>query len=313
MNRFLAVGAGLAIDRMVGEPPTPVHPVAWFGSAMGTVERWLWPEPLETTTTGTTAALLRGAIYTTTGVALGLTAGVLVRSDTVAVALSVAGRELRSVASRIGDATLEGGLGAARAELPALVGRDPSELDESGIAAAVIESVGENSVDAVVAPALWALAFGARGALVYRAINTMDAMVGHRSVRYERFGTSSARLDDLANHVPARLFAALMALAVPRSAGDIVHTIRRDAGAHPSPNAGVAECAMAAAIDRQLGGPLRYGDRVEDRPALGSGERPTANDIARAVDIADRVERLLLGLVLLLGTLIGLGRLRSTR
>ena len=155
------------------------------------------------------------------------------------------------------------------------MGRDPSLLDESGIAAAVIESVAEKSVDAVIAPAFWAAIAGAPGAAAYRAINTMDAMVGRRNERYERFGWAAARLDDVANYVPARIFAGLAVGLRPSQAKDIVTAVRRDAPAHPSPNAGVAEAAVAAALGRQLGGPLRYGTVREDRPPLR--RRPPAN------------------------------------
>ena len=172
------------------------------------------------------------------------------------------------MASRIGE------LAGSGEELPSLVGRDPSELDASGIAAAVIESLAENSVDAVIAPAFWAAVAGAPGAAAYRAVNTMDAMVGRRDDRYGNFGWAAARLDDVANYVPARIFAGLVVVLCPHRAGEIIAAVRRDAPAHPSPNAGVAEAALAAALGRRLGGPLRYGDTEENRPLLGDGPRP---------------------------------------
>ncbi len=294
ISRSGAVALGLLVDRMLGEPPNSYHPVAWFGSAMLRVERRLWP--VDAHEAGGNARPL-GAAYAAVGVSLGAAAGAGVRNTTVAVATSVAGRELRLVADRIAHAADRGGLEAARAELPSLVGRDPSELDASGVAAAVIESVAENSVDAVVAPVFWALVAGAPGALAYRAVNTMDAMVGHRSPRYERFGTAAARLDDVANYVPARLFALSMMVSNPRKARLIARTVRRDARHHPSPNAGVAESAMAAAIGRQLGGPLRYGERVEDRPFLGDGARPVPADIGTATQLASRAELVIVGLL----------------
>ncbi len=273
---------------------------------MQRVEQRLWP----TDTGRQRHGRRRGVVYAALGVSLGATGGWVVGSTTVAVALSSAGHELRDVASRIGDAALAGGLDAARAELPSLVGRDPSQLDASGVAAAVIESVAENSVDAVVAPVFWALLAGAPGAVAYRAINTMDAMVGHRSPRYERFGTAAARLDDVANFLPARIFAALVVLVSPSGARSIMATVRRDAGAHPSPNAGVAESAMAAAIGRQLGGTLRYGERVEHRPTLGDGARPMPEDIDQAVRRAELVENLMIAVLLVAGIIGSLGRRR---
>ena len=220
------------------------------------------------------------------------------RSTASAVALTAAGRELRSVAMGIADLLEAGDIDAARAELPRLVGRDPSELDESGVAAAVIESVAENSVDAVVAPVFWAIVAGAPGAMAYRAVNTMDAMVGRRDERYRNFGWAAARLDDIANYVPARLLAALVTALRPRQARAIWTATRRDAPAHPSPNAGVAEAAVAAALGRELGGPLRYGTRQENRPRLGQGPRPTTDDIRPAVHLASQAELLMVALAL---------------
>lgn len=262
--------------------------MAWFGIAMQGIERRLWCD-----------ARMPGVVHAAAGVALGAASGALLGSVPAVVALTVAGRELRRVAAGIEQHVVAGDLQAARAALPALVGRDPRALDASGISAAVIESLAENTVDAVVAPAFWGLVAGAPGAAAYRAVNTMDAMVGHRGERYGRYGWAAARLDDLANLVPARLYAVLVALARPGRAGDVVRLVRRDAAAHPSPNAGVAETAMAAVLGRELGGPLRYGIRAEDRPRLGEGPRPDPGDIDRAVQAGDRAE-LTLGTVLVL-------------
>jgi adenosylcobinamide-phosphate synthase len=244
-----------------------------------------------------------GVAYAAAGTSLGLLAGAGARSVGLAVGVAAAGRSLRATARRIEECLLADDLDAARTALPGLVGRDPSVLDASGMSAAVVESLAENSVDAVVAPAFWGLVAGAPGALAYRCINTMDAMVGHRSPHYERFGWGSARLDDVANLLPARLFAGLVVLCRPMQAVRVLGIIRRDAGAHPSPNAGVAESAMAAALACRLGGPLRYGSRDEVRPHLGDGPRPTAADIARARRLADDTELALVALLVLIAAL----------
>ncbi|MCY3631821.1 MAG: adenosylcobinamide-phosphate synthase CbiB [bacterium] len=284
----LGAAAGLVIDRLVGEPPADAHPVAEFGKAMERVEQALWADRRRA-----------GVVYAAVGVAIGAAGGRLMRSTATAVAVVAAGRELRRVAMRIGEAVVVGDIAAARAELPTLVGRDPAGLDESGIAAAVIESVAENSVDAVIAPAFWGAVAGAPGAAVYRAINTMDAMVGRRNERYSNFGWAAARLDDAANYVPARVFAALVAVLNQERARQIVDTVRQDAPAHPSPNAGVAEAAVAAALDRKLGGPLSYEGVAEERPFLGRGSQPEPDDIESAVRLADRVEIAAIGLLVL--------------
>jgi adenosylcobinamide-phosphate synthase len=279
MSPFAARAGGAALgllaDRVLGEPPAGLHPVAGFGQLMQAVEsRWYGDRRG------------RGVAHAALGLLVGAGAGAALRSTTAATYLAVAGRELASVALGIGAALEAGDVDRARAALPSLVGRDPSGLDEKEIARAVVESVAENTVDAVVAPALWAATAGAPGVSAHRAINTMDAMVGHRNERYARFGWAAARLDDVAAWVPARATAALVAAVRPRSAGAVIVAVRRDAPAHPSPNSGVAEAAFAAALGLRLGGESRYGERVELRPALGSGRPPGAADVRAAVRLS---------------------------
>jgi adenosylcobinamide-phosphate synthase len=242
-----------------------------------------------------------GAVHATVGVGAGVAAGVALRSTAAATYVAVGGSALGDIACQVAGALAQGDLPAARALLPSLVGRDPTALDEKEIARAVVESVAENTVDAVVAPALWAAVAGGPGALGYRAVNTLDAVVGHRSPRYERYGWASARLDDLAGWVPARVTAALVAAARPSTAGEVWRTVRRDARAHPSPNAGVAEAAFAAALGLRLGGLNRYGTRVELRPPLGSGRPAEPADIERAVRLSRHVGLLLAGLLAAIG------------
>lgn len=306
--RLLGTGGGLLLDRVLGEPPAQLHPVAAFGTWMGIVERRLF-EP----------TLGRGAAYAATGAAVGVGAGVALRAAlgraggavpvAAAVGLASAGRSLGDAATAVGAALERGDLDRARSLLPTLVGRDPSTLDAAEIARAVVESVAENTVDAVVAPAFWASVAGAPGALGHRAVNTMDAMVGYRNDRYARFGTAAARLDDLAAFVPARLTALLVVAARPSAAGEIWRVVRRDAAAHPSPNAGVAEAAFAAALGVRLGGANRYGDRVEVRATLGDGRAVEAGDIARAVRLS-RDCTLVLGGVLASAGAVSLRRSR---
>ena len=275
MSRAVLASAGILADRLFGEPPSPVHPVVAFGRVMRAVEREMYGD-----------SRIAGVGPAAVGTGLGVVAGGVVGSTAVSTWIAVAGRALAAAALDVASALDADDLPRARALLPALVGRDPSDLDEKEVARAVVESVAENTVDAVVAPALWAALLGAPGALGYRAVNTLDAMVGHRSARYRRYGWASARLDDLAGWAPARATAALVAVVRPRAAAAVVTAVRRQAPAHPSPNAGVAEAAFAAALGLRLGGESRYGDRVELRPPLGAGRPAERGDIARAVALS---------------------------
>lgn len=281
-----AAAMGLVIDAVLGDPPDRAHPVAWFGTAMTAWERATYRD-------NRTAGVVHAAV----GTVLGATAGRACRSTAAASAVAVAGHGLREAAGSIASRLAEDDLPGARALLPSLVGRDPSDLDAGEIARAVVESVAENTVDAVVAPALWAAVTGARGALAHRAVNTMDAMVGHRNTRYDRYGWASARLDDAAAWVPARVTALLVAGVRPTAAARIARAVREQAPAHPSPNAGVAEAAFAAALGVRLGGENRYGERVERRPDLGAGPAPGHTDIGRACRLCRDVT-IALGLVL---------------
>ncbi|MFN2608989.1 MAG: adenosylcobinamide-phosphate synthase CbiB [Acidimicrobiales bacterium] len=277
-RRALGAAAGVLADRLVGEPPAAAHPVVALGGAMGALEAALWRDDRGP-----------GVGYAAAGLGLGAAAGAAVGSTAAATTLAVGGRALVRAAGAVGRALDAGDLDAARALLPALVGRDPAGLDEKDMARAVVESVAENTVDAVVAPALWGAAAGAPGALGYRAVNTLDALVGHRCTRYRRFGWASARLDDAAGWVPARVTAALVVAVRPRSGPGVWRAVRRDAPRHPSPNAGVAEAAFAAALGLRLGGPSSYAGRIELRPSLGNGRPAEPADIPRAVALATDV------------------------
>lgn len=297
-DRVFAYGAtaGLLGDLLLGDPRRG-HPVAAFGRAAGAVERMLWRDHRG-----------RGALHTVVcvggAVALGAAATRAARSSTAAsVALTatatwavVGGTSLAREAGAVARALRAGDIDGARARLPHLCGRDPQALDADGIARAVVESVAENTSDAVVGALVWGAVGGVPALLGFRAVNTLDAMVGHRSPRYLRYGWASARLDDLAGWPGARLTAVLAALAGddPRGA---VRAWRADAARHPSPNAGPVEASFAGALGVRLGGTLSYAGRVEHRPVLnGAGGRPVrVTDIDRAVRLSRRVGWLALG------------------
>lgn len=280
-----AVMAGWGADRLLGEPPTAVHPVALFGSAMTRLEQHLYGDDR-----------WRGVVYTAIGAGVGAAVGFLARksagplvSTVVVSGFAMAGKMLESESRRVARALDDGDLVEARRRVGMLVGRRTDELGESDIARAVIESLAENTTDAVIATMFWATIAGATGAASHRCINTMDAMVGHHNPRFERFGWASARLDDLANWLPARLTTGAVIIARPRRAVDVIRTVRRDAARHPSPNGGLVEAAFAAALGLQLGGSNIYDGEVDDRGLLGDGKQPVGADIERAVVLARQV------------------------
>ncbi|MBQ0977743.1 cobalamin biosynthesis protein [Micromonospora sp. M61] len=296
-----AVGllAGYALDRLLGDPRR-WHPVAGFGQAAGALERRLY-RPDRTAGVAFTALAVGGPVL------LGAVAAAATRHRPVTRAVLVAastwtvlgGRTLRHEATVMGRTLRAGDLPAARQRLGHLCGRDPSTLGESELARATVESVAENTSDAVVAPLVWGAVAGLPGLLGYRAANTLDAMVGHRSARYARFGTPAARLDDVLNLVPSRLTGLLTIAVAPVAHGDrqrAWQVWRRDRNDHPSPNAGQCEAAMAGALGVRLGGRNVYFGRSEVRPFLGDGPRPEARHLKRAARISGAVGLAAVGL-----------------
>ncbi|GGR64024.1 MULTISPECIES: cobalamin biosynthesis protein [Streptomyces] len=300
-DRTYAYGAAAGVlgDLLLGDPRRG-HPVAAFGRAATAVEGALWHDHRGW-----------GAVHTAVcaggAVALGALAARAVRpSRTASVALTAAatwavvgGTSLAREADAIGRALAAGDVEAARARLPHLCGRDPQALDADGMARAVVESVAENTSDAVVGALVWGAVAGVPGLLGFRAVNTLDAMVGHKSPRHRRYGWASARLDDVAGWPGARLTAVLATLAGPDPRGAL-RAWKADARKHPSPNAGPVEAAFAGALGVRLGGTLSYGGRVEHRPVLngGAGRPVRVTDIDRAVRLSRRVGLLALGTTL---------------
>jgi adenosylcobinamide-phosphate synthase len=291
-TRSRAVGllAGWLADLVFADPRRG-HPVAGFGTVSEALERRIYRD----TRLGGVAHVgtLLGAV-TLLGVAVervGARLGLLAKTAALAAATwsALGGTSLLRTVSDMSDRLTAEDVGAARRLLPSLCARDPDALDRDGLASAALESLAENTSDAHVAPLFWAAVGGVPGALGYRAINTLDAMVGYRSPRYARFGWAAARLDDLANIVPARATAALVVVTAPLVGGSpagAVRAWRRDAARHPSPNAGVVEAAFAGALGVRLGGPTRYPHGLEIRPTLGDGPPPHVADLRRAVALS---------------------------
>lgn len=287
----------LAADAVIGDPDwlwrRLAHPVAMIGRAIAALDRALNREawsPARRKSGGVIAILLLVMVALFAGyaiealiprglagnIALGLLASTL-----------IAQKSLYQHVARVHAAFDSGGLTAARDAVSLIVGRDPASLDESGVSRAAIESCAENFSDGVVAPTFWLATLGVPGLLAYKAINTADSMIGHRSDTYRDFGWASARLDDLVNLVPARIAGLLLVLAAPLARGSMASALRtmwRDARNHRSPNAGWPESAMAGALGIKLAGPRRYAEGLVDDPYLNAnGRDATLADIRRAL------------------------------
>ncbi|MEV0551807.1 cobalamin biosynthesis protein [Nocardia salmonicida] len=281
---------GFVLDRVFADPRR-WHPVAGFGSAAAALEA-------KTYVNDRRAGVVHEVIAVGSVVGIGLLVtrgrgrgGVLVTA--LATWTALGGRSLVRAGFAMADRLEADDLAGARELLPSLCGRDPSVLDADGLARAALESIAENTSDATVAPLLWGAVAGVPGVLGYRAVNTLDAMIGYRNERYERFGWAAARTDDVANLVPARvtgLLTAGLAPIVGGSSSGALRAWRRDAGGHPSPNAGVVEASMAGALGIGLGGRTEYRHGVELRPTLGDGPAPTAGDLRRAVRMSAGVQ-----------------------
>jgi adenosylcobinamide-phosphate synthase len=283
--RIFGVLAGYLADLALGDPARG-HPVAVFGAAAARLERLTYRDDR-----------LAGAMYV--GVLVGAVGALAAALRSVpgfgglATFVSLGGTSLARTGLLMSELLDDGDVDAARRLLPSLCGRDPAPLDAPGLTRAALESVAENTSDAQVAPLLWAAVGGAPGVLCYRAVNTLDSMVGYRSPRYLRFGWAAARLDDLANYVAARVTAALVVACAPvvgGSSSDALRAWRRDSARHPSPNAGVVEAAFAGALGVRLGGPTQYRHELQVRPTLGDGRVPTVVDLRRAVVLSRVVQ-----------------------
>jgi adenosylcobinamide-phosphate synthase len=310
MSAARAIGLllGVAADGALGDPKR-WHPVAGFGWASQRLERLLYRDDKASGAVYT--GLLAGATVLA-GIAVeraGRRRPVLQMVSTAAATWAVlGGRSLAVEGAAIGRELDAGAVTEARDRLPNLCGRDPRTLDSNALARAAVESLAENTSDAVVAPLVWGALAGVPGLLGYRAVNTLDAMVGYRSPRYRRFGWASARLDDLVNLAPARLAAALTVLGAPVVGGSsrgAWSAWRRDAAAHPSPNAGQVEAAFAGALGVRLGGRTVYEHGVEERPVLGDGRMADAGHVTRAVELSRVVGVLTAGVAVLVALLRG--------
>ncbi len=303
---WLVAPLALLIERLVGYPPglfrAVGHPVTWMGALLtwleaqlnsGEARRWKGVAALAVLLV-TSLAVSLAIVWVTRLIPFGWLLEAVVASSLLAQ------KELGRAVKAVADA-LAVSLDSGRFAVSHIVGRDPHALDEAGVARAAIESLAESTSDGIVAPLFWMLLLGLPGIVLYKAANTADSMIGHRTERYLAFGWASARFDDLVNWIPARLTALLIAGAaflVPRA--DPEHawgTALRDAKKHASPNAGWPEAAFAGALGLALGGPRSYAGETHDLPTFGDGRSDLrAGDILSALVLYWAAMNLLLGI-----------------
>jgi len=292
--------AAMALDAYLGDMNRVFniikHPVVWIGELISFLDQKLNRE-----NRSDASRTVRGAIVVLFIVSLCFIIGLAVTwfgqnypfgwiVELFLVISLIAQRSLFSYVRRVGIALKEQGLSGGRTAVSHIVGRDPDQLDQHGVARAAIESLAENFGDAVVAPVFWYVLFGFPGLLVYKAVNTMDSMIGHKTERYKSFGFCAARLDDVLNLIPARLagfWIFLGSFFIPTSSPFTgFKTMFRDARKHRSPNAGWPEGAMAGTLDIALAGPRKYREGQANDPWIGDGRaRVLPKDIKRALQV----------------------------
>jgi len=301
----------LVIEAAVGYPPPLLraigHPVTWIGAMIGTLERRFNQAASARVRRSAGLAVIATVVGSTAALAFAAERMLLLLpfgSFAVALLAStlLAQRSLHDHVARVACALDDEGLAAGRKAVAHIVGRDPDALDEAGVARAAIESLAENFSDAVVAPVLWTALGGLAAGVAYKAINTADSMLGHRTERLAAFGWASARLDDLVNLPASRLSALLLIAAAGltpgASAAASFRAVRRDARKHRSPNAGYPEAAVAGALGLALAGSRIYGGILIDDAVMGDGRRDASSaDIRRALALYRRADALLVALL----------------
>ncbi|GAB4348395.1 MAG: adenosylcobinamide-phosphate synthase CbiB [Oricola sp.] len=300
-GHFTILLIALLADRLIGDPDIlwrrVPHPVVWFGSLIDIFERTFNNRDHAPWMRRTLGALTIGVLLLFSAVvgqwlciALDYASFAGLAAEIAIVSVLIAQKSLADHVGAVAAGLREGGLEGGRQAVSRIVGRDPETLDEFGVSRAAIESLAENASDGVVSPAFWYLVLGLPGLFTYKMLNTADSMIGHKSERYRSFGWAAARLDDVANWIPARLTGVLIALAVAslkgvKRARKVLAVMWRDARLHRSPNAGWPEAAMAAATGVALGGPRIYAGDVADEPFINvsGGHCADVRDIDLAV------------------------------
>ena len=305
-----AMAVAMAVDTLLGWPAwlfTRVgHPVTWLGALINAVDGG-WNRSSDSPAFRRAAGFAAALLVITVSMALGWAVQFVLASAwnrVVVVGILawplVALRSLHDHVAAVADPLQSADFAGARSAVAHIVGRDPATLDEAGIARAAIESLAENASDGIVAPVFWGALFGLPGILGYKAINTLDSMVGHRTPRHESFGWAAARIDDLASFIPARLTGFLFVLLAARPS-DALSCMVRDANRHRSINAGWPEAAMAGGLGVRLSGPRIYHRRTSNEPWLNEVARnPLAADIRAGLRLYRRATLLLAGALVIL-------------
>jgi adenosylcobinamide-phosphate synthase len=302
VDLLLALPLGFLLDQLLGDPPGWPHPVRWIGRFIAILEKLLQPWLPQGAAGIVLLLMVTAVVGGLTWLVLMLAGlvheGVRVAVATVLIYYGLAARSLADETRQVLEPCLQENWPKARHCLSRIVGRDTDGLPPEEIYRACIETVAENTTDAVVAPLLYAALLGPVGMWVFKAISTLDSMVGYRNERYLRYGWASARADDIANLVPARLTWLLLALAALLTGNRWAAALRigwRDGRKHLSPNAAWAEATMAGALGIQLGGTSTYGGEPSPKPFLGDALEPLA---PRKVNQAIRLLHITAGLAL---------------
>lgn len=305
-----AMVVAMAMDALLGWPSWLFarigHPVTWLGRLIGAIDAG-WNRASDPPALRRAAGVAGALAVIALSVAVGRALQSLLPWGWVQIVLVgvlawplVALRSLHDHVADVAKPLRAGDIAAARAAVSRIVGRDPAMLDEAGIARAAIESLAENASDGIVAPVFWGALFGLPGILGYKAVNTLDSMIGHHSERHEAFGWAAARIDDVANFIPARLTGFLFVLLAARRS-EALSCMTRDARRHRSPNAGWPEAALAGALGVRLSGPRIYHGSVTSEPWLNEGARdPHPADIGEGLTVYRRAMLLLAGLLAIL-------------
>ena len=313
MNSFTLAALVLVIESFVGYPPALEkligHPVEWIGKLISYIDEGLNDPEVDTAQNRRHGILAVVLLCAAVGIPTWILAKTLSQYsygwfiDVAFATAFIAQKSLRDHVSAV-DRALGVSISAGRNEIKKIVGRDPEGLDENGVAKAALEGLAENTADGITAPIFWYALLGLPGLVIYKAINTADSMIGHKSEKYLHFGWAAAKLDDLVNLPASRLtglmFAAAAWVSSKTDAQSALQSMWRDAGKHQSPNAGWPEAAMAGALGLRFGGPRQYDGETVDLPFMGDGRDVEQKDITRGLELYDRALIVLLVTVVLL-------------